>query len=584
MDNLDVARTLHEIADLLDLRGDEPFKIRAYRQAARTVETLLEDIGAVHRRGDLGRLSGFGKALTEKVGELLATGRLEYLETLRASIPPGVAEMTQVRGLGGRTAAMLHARLGISSLEELELAARQGRLRDLPGFGVRKEAAVLDALSALRRRAVAAPAYVLWDLAGALARCLERVPGVAAVAVAGDLRRMAATATELVLVAGCADPTAALAALPACGAVRDLTDSTETAWPGTAGARQIRARCLTPQGRPAAVWLVPPAGFAAALHAATGSDGHRAALAERARAEGLALHEWGLADAGGAALPVGEEADIYRCLGLPYIPPELREDTGEVAAAAAGLLPELLRKEDLQGDLHTHSRWSDGTATILEMAEAARAMGHRYLAVTDHSQSLRVAGGLTPEQLERQWQEIDRVSRSLGGIRILKGIEVDILKDGRLDLPDTVLAQLDVVVASIHSHMGLSAEDQTRRLEAAIRNPHVDIIGHPTGRRLGYRDGYEMDLERVFRLAAATGTALEMSSSPARLDLDGALARLARSRGVRLAISTDAHAPGELAGLPWGVGQARRAGLAAGDIINALAPDDLLAWLQRPKG
>lgn len=553
-----MAAALYEVAELLELQGADPFRVRAYRRGARTVELLPEPIADVWRRGELADLPGIGKALMEKIGELLRTGRLAVLEELRAAVPPGVRELTRLPGLGARTAHLLHERLGIASVDELELACREQRVRELPGFGVKREADLLAAIAKLRRRGGTVPAYALWPLALALLEYVEQGPGCVRAAVAGALRRMAPEVAEVTLVAAVTGLEAMHAHLQACPLVREVTH---------AGGL---VRCTTATGRRAEIRLVPPARFAAALLTATGSPAHLEELAAR------------------GALPAEPETEAaaYAALGLPYIPPELREGRGEVEAAARGELSDLLQPGDLQGDLHTHTRWSDGLATAAEMAAGARALGHAYLAVTDHSQSLRVARGLTPAQLAAQGAEIDALNAAGrdGAPTLLKGVEVDILKDGSLDLPDAALAELDVVVASVHSHLNLDAAAMTNRLEQAVKNPHVDIIGHPTGRRLGHRDPYPLDLERILELAARTGTALEINASPARLDLDGDLARLARACGVRFAIGSDAHSPDELAGLGWGVGQARRGGLTAADVVNAWPLDELRRWLRRPKG
>lgn len=555
MDNLDVAAALHEIADLLELQGADPFKVRAYRRGARTLELLDEPLAEIWRRGGVHLLPGIGRALTEKIHTLLSSGRLPFLAELRAAVPPGLRELTRVPGLGARSAQLLYERLHVHTLAELEQACREQRVRDLPGFGPRREEALLEAVAKARRREHIVPAYALWPLAASLVEYVRRGPGCVQVAVAGALRRMAPEAEGVVLVAAVQDPAAMQAHLAACPLLKDVAHAAGC----VAGA--------TATGRPVQVWLVEPPRFGSALIAATGSQEHLEELAQA-----------------GPLPPAQTEAEAYGALGLPVLPPELRAGRGEVAAARRDGAPVLLQTEELQGDLHSHTRWSDGLATAAEMAAGALALGHTYLAVTDHSRSLRVAGGLAPAQLTAQGREIDALNAAgLGGVTLLKGTEVDILKDGTLDLPDAVLSELDVVVASVHSHMHLDAAAMTARLERAVKNPHVDIIGHPTGRRLGYRDPYPLDLERLYALAARTGTALEINASPARLDLDGGHVRAARAHGVRFAVGADAHTPQELQGLAWGVGQARRGGLGAADVVNAWPLDRLRAWLRRPK-
>lgn len=552
MNNLDVAYAFYEIADLLEFRGEDPFKVRAYRKAAEAVELLLQEIAEVARQGRLTAIPGIGRATSAKIKELLATGQIEYLEELRRAIPPGVRALTRVPGLGARSAALIYSRLGIDSLDRLELACRQGALRELPGFGPRKEAQILEGLTRLRELPDRAPLGAVKPIAEAILEALRRHPATLQADVAGSIRRRQETVGEIDLVAATERPVELLdfiAGLPVAGAVQERS----------AG----RIRLQTSLGRRLEVLTTPPGDYALTLLRLTGSQAHVEAL--------------------GALTAAPTEAEIYRAAGLPYIEPELREGRGEVEAARAGRLPVLVQVSDLRGDLHTHTRASDGTATLLEMAEAARALGHCYLAICDHSQSLAIAGGLTPERLKLQAAEIARVQRAVPAVRLLRGSEVDILKDGSLDFPDDVLAELDVVVASIHSHMRLDEAAQTERLLRAIHNPHVDIIGHPTGRVLTRRDPYPLDMGQILEACARTGTALEISASPSRLDLSDEHAHLAKSYGVKVVINTDAHSAHELNLLAYGEGQARRAWIEPGDVVNAWELEQLLAWLAKEK-
>jgi len=553
VNNLDVAMALYEIADLLELKGDEPFKGRAYRKAGEALAVLPQEVIDLAQQHRLDSIPGVGKAISAKIQELLTTGQIEYLEELRRAIPPGVRDLTQVPGLGARTAMLLYTRLGIDSLERLELAARQGELREAPGITARKEAAILAALERMRRMGDRVSIGAVLPVAQELAEALRRHPQVLQVEVAGSIRRWKETVEDIDLVVATREAGAIfdwLKRLSIAGEV--LMESGD------------HLTMLTSLGRRIDLMAVPPERFGRALLLMTGPDSHLAAL---------------------GSIPEGAtEAEVYQALGLPWIPPELRQGHGEVDAARAGRLPNLVGTADLKGDLHTHTKASDGTATLTEMAEAARALGHRYLGICDHSRSLAIASGLSPERLLAQVAEIRRLNQRWSDFRLLAGSEVDILKDGSLDFPDDLLAQLDVVVASIHSHMGLDAESQTERLLRAIRNPHVDMIGHPTGRVIGRRDPYPFDLARVLDACAETGTALELSASPARLDLSAELARQARQRGVRLVINTDAHTTRELELLPYGVGQARQAWLEPSDLVNAMALPELLTWLAKPKG
>lgn len=550
MDNLTVAAALYEIADLLELKGEDLFKIRAYRKAGEKVATLPVEVAELARQRRLTTLPGVGEAIAKKISELLTTGEMTYLEELRRAVPPGIRDLTRVPGVGAKTAMLLYTRLGIDSLDRLELAARQGELRDLPGMGVRKEKAILAALERLQTQSDRISIGAVRPAAEALAEHLRLHPAVDRVEVAGAIRRWRETVDDIDLVVATTDPAGVLEylrTLPLAGEVLEAGGD--------------RLTMTTSLGRRVDVVAVPPERFGRALLQMTGSEAHLTQL--------------------GPLVDAPTETAIYQAMGLPYIEPELREGSGELEAARGAGLPCLITLADLKGDLHSHTRASDGTATLTEMAEAARARGHSYLAICDHSRSLAIAGGLSPERLLAQVAEIRRLNQRWSDFRLLAGTEVDILKDGSLDFPDEILAQLDLVVASIHSHMKLDQPSQTERLLRAIRNPHVHIIGHPFGRVIGRRDPYLLDYDRILDACAETGTALEISASPSRLDLSDQHARLAKDRGVKLAIDTDAHSIQELELLEYGVGVARRAWLEPADVINAMDLPDLLDWLAR---
>ncbi len=548
MDNLTVAEALYEIADLLEFTGGDPFKVRAYRKAAEALALQPDPVEQLVREGKLTKIPGIGKAIAAKVTEMVETGRIGYLEELRQAVPPGVRDLTRVPGLGARTAMLLYRQLGIDSLEALELAAREGRLRELPGFGPRKEAALLQAVARVRRRPDRLSIGTAAPIAEAVAARLRSHPAVLQVAVSGSIRRRAETAADIDLVIATRDP----------HAVRAFLDG------------------LPPSPLPLDPVLVAPEDFATALFERTGSAAHLQELSRLVAVQPPAAAAAQAFEPG----PDAADAAVYRHLGLPFIPPELREGRGEVAAALAGRLPRLITRADLRGDLHVHTTASDGKATLAEMAEAARALGHRYLAICDHSQSLRIARGLSPERLREHVAAIRRLDQ-WPDFRLLAGAEVDILRDGSLDYPDEILAELDVVVASIHSHLNLPEEEQTQRLLRAIANPHVDIIGHPFGRVIGQREPMALDFPRILEACARTGTALEISASPSRLDLSAEHARMAKEFGVKLVINTDAHSVRELELLDYGVGQARRGWVEPEDVVNAMDLPDLLAWLNR---
>ncbi len=569
VDNFSLALALYELADLLELRGEDAFKVRAYQRAAQALEQLPEEAAAIAARAGaagLMKVPGIGKAIAEKLMELLTTGSLARLEELRAALPPGLKQLVAVPGLGARTASLLFGRLGIASLDDLELAARQGRLRDLPGFSRRREEQVLAKIPAVRQRLTRTPSAALLPLARAMATALAAQPGVQRAEVAGSLRRGCDTAADIDLVLAAVDPGPALQAL---GILRSAQETEPGHW-----------QAESSRGHRIDVYITPTAGFGAAWLWATGSAPHLEQLQARAAAGGAALGPAGLQAAGGGLVAAGTEAEIYGALGLAWVPPELREGEGEVDQAAAGALPRLIEAADLRGDLHTHTRASDGVATLAEMAQAAADLGHAYLAITDHSPLVRVTNGLDPERLAAQRAEVRRLAQ-VGPTALLHGCEVDIRQDGSLDLPDAALAELDVVVASVHMRYNQDEVLMTERICRALATGRVHILGHPTGRLVGSRDPFDVDLDRVFALAAERGVALEISADPARLDLSGELAHRAHRAGCCFAIGTDAHATAALAEAGWGVQQARRAALTAADVINCLELAELRAWLRR---
>ncbi|HEY8416737.1 MAG TPA: DNA polymerase/3'-5' exonuclease PolX [Limnochordales bacterium] len=570
MKNLELAWILEEIGDLLELQGENPFKVRAYRRAARSIELLPEDIETVWRRGELGQVEGVGKAIEAKIDEWLSTGSMRFYEELKQQLPPGLRELTRVPGVGPKLAHRLYQELGIGSLDQLEEACRAQRLRHIKGLGARTEENILRGIERLRRQWERVPLGLALPVAQQLKRALASLPAVQRVALAGSLRRGRETVGDVDIVASSDDPRAVMDAFVGLPGVEQVLSHGET-----------RSSVILKVGLQADLRVVKDSEFAAALHHFTGSKEHNVALRELAQAMGLKISEYGIVRIDdGRPLPIAAEADVFAAVGLPFIPPELREDGSEIAAAREGRLPELLTMADIKGDLHVHSHWSDGLHSIEEMARAAQARGYQYIAITDHSRSLGVARGLDPERLEEQLAEIERLNRRLDGFRILSGCEVDILRDGTLDLPDELLARLDVVVASVHSAMQQDEAEMTERIVAAMRNPHVDIIGHPTGRILGRREPYAVDMERIISVAAETGTCLEINASPERLDLKDVYARWARERGVMLVVNTDAHSTEGLEQMAYGITVARRAWLSARDVLNCLPWPELRARLK----
>ncbi|MEW6045798.1 MAG: DNA polymerase/3'-5' exonuclease PolX [Bacillota bacterium] len=580
MKNLELAQQFERIASLLEIVGESPFKIRAYRRVARTLIELPEPVEEVARQGRLRELPGVGEAISSKIEEWLSTGKMGLLERLQQQVPEGLAELMEIPGIGARTAGLLYERLGVASLAELEAAARAGKVRQIKGMGARTEAAILEGIERFRKRAGRQPMPYLLAAGEALAAGIKGLAGVQAVNLAGSLRRAEEMATDVdLVVAGPRVEQTAEAVRAYLGAgVQEQAGP----WPGT-----VRIRGKAPGGTPVDVWVVPLEAVASALFLATGPAAHVEAVTARLSERGWRWEAGRLActreadrDPANPAWPQGEE-EIYARAGLPWIAPELRWGLDEVDLAARGELPRrLVELSDIQGDLHVHTVASDGVAPPEAMVEGARDRGLSYLAITDHSPSLTVARGLSAERLAAHAARIRGLSHTLG-FPVLAGSEVDIRPDGTLDYPDEVLAGLDWVVASIHSHFRLDAEATTRRLVAACEHPLVHALGHPSGRLLGRRDPYAVDLEAVLRRAAETGTAVEINATPDRLDLNADWARRARAMGVKFVIGTDAHSPAQLAFMGYGVLVARRAGLCPGDVLNTGDIDALRRYALR---
>ena len=559
--NADVARLFLETAELLELTGENPFRIRAYRQGARTVEELDEPVARVAARGAeaLDALPGIGEDLAEKIRQVLATGSFPLLVKLRKQTPKGLPELLTVPGLGPRRARVLYDELGVRSVAGLARAAKAGKVRKLPGFGVKTEAAILAAIGggavAGEQRMLRARAT---SYAEPLVERLRAVKGVERVEVAGSFRRGRETVGDLdILVTGRARAAVVEAFTSAPGVARVLARGTTRAAVRLGSGLQVDLRVLAPES------------FGAGLYYFTGSKAHNVAVRGIARAAGLKINEYGVFR-GRTRVAGRTEEEVLAAVGLPWIPPELREDRGEIAAARESRLPELVTLRDLRGDLQCHTTDSDGRDDLEAMARAAKALGHEYLAVTDHSPSVRVTGGMDAAGFRAQRRRIDRLNAKLGKFTVLAGAEVDILADGRLDLDDATLAGLDVVVISIHSRFTLPEAEQTRRVLRALAHPSADILGHPTGRIIGRRAGILLDLDAVARAAADHGVMLEVNAQPERLDLDDLAARAAVARGARLVIGSDAHAAAELGFLHWGVDQARRGWVERKDVANAL--------------
>ena len=573
MNNRQLSDTFILIANLSEIKGEIIYKTLAYRKAAESLLSLGRDVNEIWKEGQLEEIPGVGKAISEKIDELLRTGSLEFLEKLEKEVPPALAGWLQVPGLGPKKIALIWKELGITTLPELESAARAGKVRSLPGMGEKSEAQILAGIESLARRSGRLPLGVAYPLVQGIIAALLKVPGVREAAPAGSLRRMRPTVGDLDILAAASDSGPVMQAFTSLpGVLRVL------------GRGETKASIEFNDGVRAQLWVHPPERFGTALQYATGSKDHNVRLRELALEKHLSLSEHALLKTDGSGeITCATEPEVYAALGLPWIPPELREDRGEIQAAEAGKLPKLIEVADIHADLHVHSTWSDGQLSILEMARAAQRRGMRVIAFADHSVSLGVANGLSVARHKEQQLEIAAAQNVLGeSIRILHATELEIKADGTLDYPDEFLAGLDLVVASLHSSLRQPREQITARLIKAIRNPHVDIIGHPTGRRLiPEQEGADLDMEAVLAAAAESGVALEINSHPSRLDLDDVTARRARDLGIPISINTDAHAEADLELLNFGVAMARRAWLEPKDVINAWPAKKLLGWLKQ---
>jgi DNA polymerase (family 10) len=568
--NADIAAAFNRLADLLEIEDANPFRVRAYRRAAMTILDLPQSVSAMIAAGeDLTELPGIGEDLADKIEEIVRTGQLKMLRQVEARTPSSLASLTAVPGLGPKRVRLLHERLGISTLKQLAEAAAAGRIRALPRFSPEIEAKLLE--EATRRTDVQARFRISTaeDFGQGLVNYLRKVPGVGQVTIAGSFRRRKDTVGDLDIVASCADG----------GAVMDhfvRYDEVET----ILAKGPARSTVILKAGLQVDLRAIPPESYGAALVYFTGSKAHNIAIRKLAQGRGLKVNEYGVFR-GDDRLAGRTEDEVYRSLGLAYVEPELREDRGEIEAAAEGRLPNLVTLADMRGDLHAHTKASDGKSSLRDMAEAAAALGYGYLAITDHSRHAAIAHGLDPKRLAAQLDEIDRLNDELGGIRILKSSEVDILADGRLDLPDALLSRLDLTVCAVHFRFELNREAQTERIIRAMDNRFCNIIAHPSGRLIGEREAYAVDLDRLIAAAKARGCFLEVNAHPSRLDLDDIHCRAAKAHGLKVAIGTDAHSTIGLSAMRFGVDQARRGWLEPDDVLNTRPWPELKRLLTR---
>ncbi len=569
MKNQQIAKIFGEMAELLEMQGENVFRIRAYRRAAQNLDGLAKDVASLTQE-ELSAIPGIGKDLAGKVREYLETGRIAKHEELKRMIPQGVLELLKVPGLGPKKAKLFYDKLGITSTDDLEKAILQGRLAGLPGIKKKTEENILSGIAVLRKGSGRTPLGRALPLAEDIVRRLKDAAPVGQIEIAGSIRRRRETIGDIDILVTSGKPAAVMDVFTRLSHVARILAQGET-----------KSSIVTDDGVQVDLRVVDDDSFGAALQYFTGSKEHNIRLREMAVKAGLKINEYGVFK-GSADRKIGgrAEEDIYEALDLPWVPPELREDRGEIDAAKARKLPDLVKLDDIKGDLHVHTKWSDGSHDLDTIIDAARKRGYAYIAVTDHTKGLGVAHGLDEERLAREIRLIDAANGKLTGFRVLKGTEIDIRSDGRLDLADSALAGLDIVVASIHSGFRQPREQLTKRLLAAVRHPLVSVIAHPTGRVIGERDAYDVDLEAVLREAARYGTAMEVNAYPLRLDLNDSHVRMAAELGVPLVISTDTHVTTQFDFMSYGVSVARRGWAEKKDVLNALVCGQLLRRLQ----
>ena len=573
MTNQELADVFALVGDLLEIKGEIVYKTLAYRKAAESLSGLGRDVNDIWKEGGqkaLMEIPGVGKAIAEKIDELLQTGKLEYLEKVKKEVPAELAALLQIPDLGPKKVGMFYRELGILTIDQLKEAAQQQKLRDLPGMGEKSEAKILAGIEALSRRSGRLPLGTVLPFAEELRASVRKMPGVKAAELAGSLRRMRHTVGDIDLLVAARNPETVIAAFAAAPNVARVT-----------GQGTVKAGVEFHNGMRAQIWVHQPERFGTALQYATGSKEHNVRLREMALDKDLSLSDQSFLRKDGTELLCATEAEVYHELGMPWIPPEIREDSGEIQAALNGVLPKLIEVKNIRADLHCHSTWSDGQTSIAELAKAAKNRGYKTLAITDHSPSIGLVNGLSIERLREQRKEIEKLRKKLGdSLLILHGVEVEIKADGKLDYPDDVLEWLDIVIASLHVSIRQPRAQVTERVIAAIRNPHVDIIGHPSNRMLPDREGADLDWDAVLKAAAETGTALEINANPRRLDLDDVQARRAIDMGIKLSVNTDAHHPDHMDFIAFGVATARRGWVTAPDVINAWTPKQIKAWLK----
>ena len=565
MRNQEVAKIFNDIADILEIRGDNPFRIRAYRRAAQNIDGLVTDVAGMSV-GDLQKIPGIGADLAGKIHEYVQAGSMEFHEELKKEVPSGLVDLLSVPGLGPKTAKLLFDKLKIKDIDDLERQAKGGRLKGLPGIQAKTEENILKGIAMIKRHTGRFSIGRMKPLADEIMEKLRKGAPVKELTVAGSLRRRKETIKDIDILATSRDAQKVMSVLVHLPEVKEVLMKGPT-----------KSSVITNEGIQVDLRVVSEDSFGAALAYFTGSKEHNIRLREMAVRKGLKINEYGIFDVTTEKKLGGKlETDTYRILGMPFIAPELREDTGEIEAALEGRLPELIDMKDIKGDLHVHSNDSDGSHNIQELIEAASSRGYKYIAITDHSKGLAVAHGLSIERILVQNKKIREINKHMKGFKLLSGTEMDIRSDGTLDYPDEVLKQLDIVIASIHSGFRQPKEQITKRLISAMKNPYVSVIAHPTGRLIGERDAYEVDMEEVLKTAKQTGTSIEINAYPLRLDLNDMYVRKAKEMGVSFAINTDAHINYQFDFMNYGVGTARRGWLEKGYVLNTCTYDMLM--------
>ena len=569
MKNKEISALFERVADLMEFKGENPFKVSAYRRAARIIGDLTRDIEEIFRGGELKAIPGVGEGIAQKISEYLETGRMAAYDELHEGIPEELLALMNIPGMGPKTLSLIHKEVGIKDMADLMRAIEHGRLIGLPGMGEKKVENIRRGIELLAQSRGRMSLGLAFPLATRVVESMKRATGLTKIEVAGSLRRMREDIGDIDILATGSEGKKIIAAFTGLPEVREVIASGDTKGSVVVeGGTQIDLRAVEEES------------YGAALQYFTGSKPHNIHLRSIAKAQDIKINEYGIFK-NDKRIGGREEYEVYTALGMIWIPPELREDRGEIEAAQRGELPNLLEKSDVKGDLHVHSNWSDGSSDLDEIVRWGKSMGYQYVAICDHSKSLKIARGLAEDRLLRQMDEIDRINEHLDGFRLLKGTEVDILTDGTLDLSDEVLSRLDIVIAAIHTGFKQPREKITRRILLAMQNPHVDIIAHPTGRLLGSREPYEVDLDPVMEMAVQTHTGLEINAYHERLDLTDIQCMRAKGKGVMIAIGTDAHHPEQMWMMSLGVAVARRGWLEKDDVLNCLPAHRLIQWCKK---